>query len=106
MLSEPCSRRLAPFLLSPPLWPSGKKTFGLGFQVLIFCAILYFVRRRFLKLVSFEEVSKWVSFTGSESKVSVDKEEAVKLLWTLDSGKKIYLVHGCNDACAQTISPF
>ena len=43
-------------------------------------------------MVSFEEVSKWVSFTGSESKVSVDKEEAVKLLWTLDSGKKIYRV--------------
>ena len=43
-------------------------------------------------MVSFEEVSKLVSFTGSESKVSVDKEEAVKLLWTLDSGKKIYRV--------------
>ena len=43
-------------------------------------------------MVSFEELSKLVSFTGSESKVSVDKEEAVKLLWTLDSGKKIYRV--------------
>ena len=53
--------------------------------------------------MSFEEVSKWVSFTGSESKVSVDKEEAAKLLWTLDSGKKIHLVV---DVCIQTISPF
>ena len=93
-LSGSCCRRLAPLLLSSSLRAGGKKTIRVGLQVCIVDFASGAVRLPCLLWTLI--VLTYLLWTGFESKASVDKEEAVRHRWTLDSGEQEIMNWWCN----------